>query len=494
MAERHPALPGGGARQGLALVLALGFASLGFVARLALTPVLSEGDIFLFFVPAVVLASAYGGLGPGVAATLLGIAGGALVSLRLGPLGLGDLTSAAVFGAVCGAIVTGGEWFQRSRREAIAINRDLARSEAHLKSILDTVPDAMIVIDEAGIMRSVSSAAERLFGWTATEAVGRNVSVLMPAPHREAHDGYMQRYYDTGERRIIGVGRVVEGARKDGSTFPMELSVGEVRTERGRFFTGFARDLSERRTAEARMQELQAELVHVSRLTAMGEMASALAHELNQPLAAISNYLRGSSRLLARPEADAPRVREALEKAAAQALRAGEIIRRLREFAARGETERRVETLRAIVEEASALALVGAQEQGVRVAFQYDPDTPDVLADRVQIQQVVLNLIRNAMDAMDVSPRRELAVTVEPVEAGFARVSVSDTGPGVDPEVAAQLFTPFITTKRHGMGVGLSISRTIVEAHGGRIWTEPTPGGGATFRFTLRTAEEFADG
>jgi len=478
------------------LLIGLVVAFLGLGLRLAFAPILGERSIFLFFVPAVVLASAYGGLVPGVAATALGIAGGVTATVLAGPLEAGDIVSAGLFGAVCAAIVTGGEWFQRARTEAQGVNRDLAERQAHINSILDTMPDAMIVIDEQGLMQSFSPAAERLFGWPAAEALGRNVSVLMPPPYRADHDGYLARYASTGERRIIGIGRVVVGQRRNGETFPMELAVGETSTARGRFFTGFVRDLTERQQAEAQVQELQTELIHISRVTAMGEMASALAHELNQPLSALSNYLKGSVRMLARPNLDVERLGDALGRAADQALRAGDIIRRLRDFVARGETERRVETLTRIVEEASALALVGAKERGVSVRFEFQPDVELVLADRVQVQQVVLNLIRNAIDAMETAPRRELVISVERASADMARVSVIDTGPGIDPEIAAQLFQPFVTTKVEGMGVGLSISRTIIEAHGGQIWTEPTPGGGATFRFTLRTVdvEESQDG
>ena len=278
----------------------------------------------------------------------------------------------------------------------------------------------------------------------------------------------------TGERRIIGIGRVVVGQRKDGSTFPMELAVGEMRTGTQHFFTGFIRDLTERQQTEARLQELQAELVHVSRLTAMGEMASALAHELNQPLSAIANYMKGSRRLLENnADERAGQVRDAMDKAADQALRAGQIIRRLRDFVARGESERRVEDVKKLVEEASALALVGAKDKGVRVRFEFAPRVDFVLADKVQIQQVLLNLMRNAIEAMEGGERRELVVSTAATPDNMVEISVADTGTGIAPEIGAQLFQPFVTTKAQGMGVGLSISRTIIEAHGGSIAPRP---------------------
>ena len=362
-------------------------------------------------------------------------------------------------------------------------------SEAYLRSILDTVPDAIIVIDEVGVIQSFSAAAEKQFGWTPSEAIGRNVKMLMPEPYRSGHDNYLLHYRQTGERRIIGNGRIVVGERKDGSTFPMELAVGEVRTGAGRrFFTGFVRDLTERQDTQARLQELQAELLHISRLSALGEMASALAHELNQPLSAIANYLQGGRRLLALDPPDAERAGVALEKASEQALRAGEVIRRLRGFVTRGEGERVTESLSKLIEEASALALIGAKEHGVRVTYRFAPGADLVLADKIQVQQVLLNLIRNALEAMLGVRRRDLTISTTAEGGGLVRVSVEDTGTGLTADVAERLFQPFVSTKAEGMGVGLSISRTIIEAHGGRIWAEANAAGGTTFIFTLRAA------
>ena len=359
--------------------------------------------------------------------------------------------------------------------------------EAQLRAILATVPDAMVVIDERGVIEEFSPGAVRQFGYTAAEALGRNVRLLMPPPYRDEHDGYMHRYMTTGERRIIGIGRVVVGMRRDGSTFPMELQVGEAWFGTRRVFIGFIRDLTESQKTRARLQELQQELLHAARLRSTGQMAAALAHELNQPLAASSNYLRGAQRLLDAPTPELARVRDAMGLAAQQILRAGEIIRRLRAFVGRAEVPRRPEPVAQLIEEASALALLGARERNVHVTFRLPPDLPEVLVERVQVQQVLVNLMRNAVEAMDAAPRRALTVDAA-AESGVVRIGITDTGPGLDPEVAAQLFQPFVTTKSEGMGLGLSICRTIIEAHGGRIWAEPAPGGGAAFRFTLPAA------
>src|SRR5262249_1896172 len=465
--------------------------ALGLAVRSLFVPVLTSETVFTYFVPSVLVSAWLGGLGPGLVATALSVLAATFLLPGAPNLSTGSIANAVAFILIGGVISWGGELLHQSRRRTMAMTRDALAREAHLQSILDTVPEAMIVIDERGIMRSFSSAAERLFGYGEDEALGQNVKILMPAPYRENHDGYLQRYIHTGERHIIGIGRVVVGRRKDGSTFPMELAVGEMNSGNRRFFTGFIRDLTERQKTEARLQELQSELVHISRLTAMGEMASTLAHELNQPLSAIANYLKGSRRLLeGNSDERSNMMRDAMDKAAEQALRAGQIIRRLRDFVAGGESERRVESLKKLVEEASALALVGAKDQGVRVRFMFDPAVELVLADKVQIQQVLLNLLRNAIEAMETSATRELTVSAAAAEEDMVTLSVADTGSGIPAEMMPQLFQPFVTTKRHGMGVGLSISRTIVEAHGGRIWADNNPDGGTTFRFTLRAVSK----
>lgn len=366
-----------------------------------------------------------------------------------------------------------------------------AATEAHLRSILATVPDAMIIIDEMGIILSFSAAAEKMFGYAEAEVIGENVSMLMPSPDRERHDGYLKNYRDTGTRKIIGIGRVTTARRRDGSSFPIELSVGEAWVENRRVFTGFIHDITQRQQQQLTLRDLQSELAHVGRLSEMGTLASSLAHELNQPLTAISNYCEGARTLLeGEPSTDdLTMAREAVEDAAAQAVRAGEIVRRMRDFMTHGQTEYRVESLSALITEANALALVGSREHGIDVQITFDQGADEIFVDRVQIQQVLFNLIRNAIEAMLESPVRALAISTSNEKPGFVTVCISDTGSGISDSLAPQLFQPFVTSKQSGMGIGLSICRTIIEAHGGRIWFESGPENGTIFRFTLPKAE-----
>jgi two-component system sensor kinase FixL len=375
--------------------------------------------------------------------------------------------------------------------ERRAAETELKRSALHLQSILATVPDAMVVIDERGIVISFSSAAERLFGYAAAEVIGRNVKMLMPALDAKLHDSYLQRYIATGERRIIGIGRLVVGRKVDGSEFPMELAVGETLSDGHRIFTGFIRDLTRQRRAEVALQELQSELIHVSRLSAMGTMASTLAHELNQPLTAIANYMEVARLVLDSPTQETiGELHEAVSESGVEALRAGSIVRRLRDFVTRGEVDMRPERLSSLVEEAARLALIGARERNIRTFYDLDASVDLVIVDRIQIQQVMVNLLRNAVEALTDAPARDIHIASAADQDGMVRVSIADTGTGLTPQIAEQLFKAFTTTKASGMGLGLSICRTIVEAHGGRIWYEDCPDGGAMFQFTLTAAVE----
>jgi two-component system sensor kinase FixL len=365
----------------------------------------------------------------------------------------------------------------------------LVRREQHLRSILETVPDAMIVMNERGIVSSFSTAAEQLFGYTSAEVIGKNVGMLMPFEQRRGHDDHLLSYLKTGVRRVIGSLRVAEAQRSNGEVFPIEMTIGEVSVGGERIFTGFIRDLTGRRETERQVSELQSELVHVSRVSAMGTMASTLAHEINQPLTAIANYLETSRAMIG--DSDDPflgELAEALDLAAAQSLRAGTIVRRLREFVDGGDTGFRSERLDLLVEEATSLALLGAHEAGIKVTMSIAAGLDQVMVDRVQIQQVLVNLIRNAIQSMAASPLKELTIATAPDRHGWVKVTVTDTGVGLDPEIRDRLFEAFATTKEDGMGLGLSICRTIVEAHRGRIWAEAAGGSGTAFNFCVPLA------
>jgi len=370
----------------------------------------------------------------------------------------------------------------------------LDQANSILQSILTTIPDAMVVIDEAGLVSSFSATAEKMFGYTQEEMIGQNVKILMPAPYRAAHDGYMARYKQTGERRIIGIGRTVVGCKKDGTTFPLQLEVGEAKIGDERYFTGFIVDLTEKKQTEAELQSLQADLAHASRLSAVGTLASALAHEINQPLTAIANYLSAARDMM---DGDLAENREffleALQESVTESLRAGTIVRRLREFVSRGEINRRTLSIAQVVEDATVLGMIGAQEKGIQCSINIAPDTNHVFVDRVQIQQVMVNLMRNAIEAMADSVEKKLHIAVTSLDEERVEIAVSDTGTGIDQDLGERIFDPFASTKGDGMGLGLSICRTIIEAHGGIIRAEPNPGGGTIFRITLEKAKREQD-
>ncbi len=477
---------------------------------------------------------------------------------------------------------------------------------AQLDALLTTAVDGIIVIDAEGVVQVYNPACARLFGYPAAEVVGQNIRMLMPSPYHDEHDRYIAAYRSTGQARIIGLGREVTGRRKDGSTFPMYLSVGEGHQGGRSIFVGIIHDLTHQkqaeqerdrlasivesshdviigkdlrgivtawnrgaeltygytaaemigrsiadlaplerkgevadlirracrgeviaqydtqrvtkdgrvldmsltlspirndkgevvgistigrnttdlRQAEGRIRELTGEMQHIARLSAMGQLASSLAHELNQPLTAVANYSDATRHMMATSTPPADRIMDFLGKISAQAERAGQIIRRLRSYVEKTEVERAPESLSTVVEEAGALASVGAKLDGIAIRYELAPDLPPISMDKIQIQQVVVNLVRNAIEALSGAERRELVIRTTGQDAQ-QEVSIADTGTGLPPEVAENLFKPFTTTKKTGMGIGLSISQSIVTEHGGRIWAEQNPGGGTVFRFLL---------
>ena len=348
--------------------------------------------------------------------------------------------------------------------------------------------------DEDGNIMFFSAPAETMFGYTEASVLGANVSILMPDDRSAHHDSYMERYIRTGEPHIIGIGRTLVGKRKDGSHFPMHLELSEASSIGRNVFIGFIQDLTTKREAEEKIERLQTELTHAARLNAMGTMASTLSHEITQPITAVTYYVEAVRGMLTDPDlAQFAAMREGLDEAAHEALRAGQIIRRLRDFVARGDIDRSVMEVRALIDEAASLALLGARQLEVKTRFYLDPDATPVFVDPVQIQQVIVNLIRNAIDAMRESEVRHLTIRSRAEGPDRVRISVEDTGAGIAPELAARLFTAFATSKQDGMGLGLSICRTIIEAHGGKIWAEPLPEGGTAFHFTILRATAGGD-
>lgn len=362
-------------------------------------------------------------------------------------------------------------------------------SEARLISVLDTAVDGIIVTDDAGRIMLFNHACERLFGYMMSEVIGRNIAMIMPPEYAEHHHRYIENYHNTSVRKIIGIGREVRGQHKSGAVFPLELSVGETVTPDGRQFIGILRDLRPRKESEQRLNQLQADLLHMARVSAMDEMGAALAHELNQPLTAVMLYLQAAKR--ASEQAGAPfppAVQEIFDKGLKEASRAASIIQRMRQFVEKRDPERRVVAVTPLIDDAVELTLLG-QPRSIRVVRDYSSSPIESLIDPVQIQQVVVNLMRNAIEATkELDVPRIIVRTSE--EGRDIVVSIIDNGPGIAPNVVPALFKAFSTTKRSGMGLGLAISKSIAQNHGGDLSVDPGGVGmGAAFFLRLPRAD-----
>jgi two-component system, LuxR family, sensor kinase FixL len=368
--------------------------------------------------------------------------------------------------------------------------------ERRFRLVVEAAPSAMVMVDRNGTIVMVNAQAERVFGYSRAELLGQSVEMLVPPRYRGHHPGLRDSFFADPRARPMGAGRELYGLKKDGSEFPVEIGLNPIETEEGVMVLSAIVDITERKSAEAalrdserRLQELHAELLHVSRLSAMGQMAAMVAHELNQPLTAISNYMEAVTALLDRGgEIPLPRLRGAVARAGEQAVRAGQIIHQLRGFVSRGESEKRIEAVSPLLKEAAELALLGTKQKGGNIRVEDNLAGAIILADKIQIQQVLLNLLRNAAEAVAEQERRDIALLAG-MQDGMVQISIIDNGPGLPPEVQARLFQPFVSTKKNGMGIGLSICHDIVTSHNGRLWAESNPTGGTIFRLALPTAE-----
>ena len=358
---------------------------------------------------------------------------------------------------------------------------------AEFQALLDAAVDAIVVIDARGQILTFNRAAERMFGHAAADVVGKNVNVLMGEPYRGEHDGYMARYLATGEAHIIGKGREVEGRRANGESFPVSLAVGEAAGSDQRRFVGIIRDLSAKRAAEQRARSLEHRLAHVGRFNLMGEMAAGIAHEINQPLSAIATYAQAAKRVLQKPDVDVGLLQDIYGKIDEQARRAGQVIDNLRKLIRKQEIDTQSLDVNRVVDDVMSLVEADARSEGIPVHVRKGVGLPNVRADAVQIQQVLLNLTRNSVDAMRdaLAKERGIYVVTDHAERGGVRIAVTDHGHGVSPQLGDDIFHPFVTTKRDGLGVGLAISKTIVESYGGTLSYADNPVGGSIFSIEL---------
>jgi two-component system sensor kinase FixL len=367
----------------------------------------------------------------------------------------------------------------------------MREASAEFAALFQAAVDAMIVIDAGGVVLDVNPSAERLFGHDRDAVIGQDVAMLMPEPHRSRHADYIVRFLTSGEAKIIGKGRQVEGERADGSQFPMELAVGEVVAGGAARFVGIVRDLTIQKAAEEEARRLQNRLAHVGRFSTMGEMAAGLAHEINQPLSAITTYAEAGKRLLDQG-ADASDLTELCQKIANQARRAGQVIENLRNFIRKQEVQKEHLDLNAVVADIVSLINADARAEGIIVDVDYCGEPLPVSGDAIQIQQVLVNLTRNAVDAMKQGLYKDRGIHVQTRrrDAHTAEINVTDYGHGVPAQLADSIFHPFVSTKGDGLGIGLAISRTIAQSHGGDLAYRPNPAGGSVFGFSLPISKE----
>lgn len=371
-----------------------------------------------------------------------------------------------------------------------------AVTEARLASVFDTAADGIVVINDRAQVLAFNKACERLFGYEAADLLGRNVNRIMPAEYANAHDHYVNNYLTTGHKKIIGIGREVQARHKDGTVFPIELSVGEAWTPAGRQFIGILRDLRSRRQMEDRLAKTQAQLLHMTRISALDEMGAAIAHELNQPLTAVLLYLQSVSRKTRADKSLDPFIIEVIDKAVREAERAGEIIQRMRQLVEKKTPNRQTIEVRDFVTSCLEMAELGSGDGRLIMKAEIARGLPPLMADPVQIRQILINLLRNAREAVCDQADRKVVLAVCR-NGDRLEFRVTDNGPGVPEELVDNLFRAFTGAKHKGVGLGLAISRSIAQNHGGDLRLEKGANGrGASFVLSLPIdppEEDFAE-
>jgi two-component system sensor kinase FixL len=395
------------------------------------------------------------------------------------------------------SILTTSLWDQHHQLQGFAtIIQDSTtrkRTEARRRLMVELALNAMVLVDGAGVILQVNPQTEKMFGYDPEELHGQKVEILVPTALGQQHAKYRGDFFANPSVRAMGVGRDLYGRRKNGSQFPVEIGLNPVQTDDGLVVLGSIVDITERKQAEERARLHLTEIAHAGRLSTVGEMFSGLAHEINQPLAAAANFARAGLRMAKSPDGvGQDQLVEWLEKTGAQVARAIDIVKRVGTFVKKDRfSQHGIVDLNQLIEDVLELPAlgVGRGKLDVMPRVVSEPSLPCVLADRRQIEQVLVNLVRNAVESMADVPHDQRRLTIRTSTiSDQVQVTVADAGHGISPENMERLFSPFFTTKDDGMGLGLSISRSIIEAHAGRLWADSRPGEGASFHFSLPIA------
>lgn len=473
-------------RSGVAVIAGIAASALGALATIVSGPLLGIQLPFLCGIAVVMILTTT----VGMAAALASCTGNLLafvLMMRLRTMPFLTWRNILVVECFCICMAIIGGLLRRKQEEQKAFAVRLAQREEHLQSIFDYLPAAIVIVDTDGQICAINAGGCALFETTPEAALTQRLDAFVEIEQtcqRDIGTVLADLAPNADDESVNAIGMTTTGKRRT-----LRLSTAYVPSGKGRWLTVYLRDQTETLATAAKLEEVQHQLMQVTRVTALGEMGSTIAHELNQPLTAVCNLLGVAEAELARAEIRRERVAEAIAASLSQTLRAGEVLKRLRNFVSRGAVPRQILQVRDIASEAVALSQFAVRDAGLRLCLDIQDGLPPLYADPVQTQQVLVNMIRNAIEVLAGTPDGLITIEARAFAATEIRIAVVDNGPGLSAAVATRLFTPFATTKEDGLGLGLSISKSIVEAHGGCIGCEADAGGGARFWFTLPLAD-----